>query len=192
MLGDLKVGQRLILGSGMLCLLAGLLAWIGYREINILRIQMESVPAMVSTRVMLNDWQGQTATNAARAAAILRSGDISLAELLAPEIKATSENISQLQKQIDALPMGEESKAAFAAVGTARKEYIAAREEALKLKREKSPEAAKVFDAKFYPALANYELAVQSFVDGLATDYIRKFALAKDESDRAVLWLAAC
>jgi len=38
---NLKIGQKLILGSGMLCVLAGALAWIGYREILILRAQLE-------------------------------------------------------------------------------------------------------------------------------------------------------
>jgi methyl-accepting chemotaxis protein len=192
MLNRMKVGHRLILGSGMLCVLAGLLAWIGYREIISLRTQMEAVPEMVTMRVTLGDWQGQTGTNAARAVAILRSNDPTLAEALAPEIAGTSENISALQKRIEAIAMLDESKAAFERVGAARKEYIAAREESIKAKKEKKADATQMFEAKFYPALANYELAVQEFVDSLATDYIRKFALAKDESDRAVLWLAGC
>ncbi|MGE5640314.1 MAG: hypothetical protein ACM30H_09470, partial [Clostridia bacterium] len=67
MLNRLKVGQKLILGSGMLCVLAGLLAWIGYQEILNLRKQLDAVPAMVTSRVTLSEWQGQTAVNAARA-----------------------------------------------------------------------------------------------------------------------------
>ena len=191
MLNNLRVGPRLIIGSAILCLLASLLAGIGYREIQKLRTQLDGVPEMVGIRVMLSDWQGNTGMNAARAVAILRSNDATLGDHLAADLKATSENISVLQKRIETLALSEESKAAFAAVGEARKGYIAAREETLKLKREKSPEATKVFDAKFFPALATYELAVQSFVDGLSTDYIRQYALARDESDQAILMLAA-
>jgi methyl-accepting chemotaxis protein len=192
MISNLKVGHRLIVGSGLLCVLAGALAFIGYREIQNLRAQLDAVPEMVSTRVMLNDWQGQTGKNAARAAAILRSSDPSLADILEPEMTATSQNISELQKRIDALSMSGEAKAAFESLGTARKDYIAAREAALKLKRAKSAEAARAFETQFLPALATYELATESFVDGLATDYIRQFSLAKERSDRAVLWLAGC
>jgi methyl-accepting chemotaxis protein len=129
--------------------------------------------------------------NAARSVSILRSNDPALGEALAPEIKSTSENITALQKQVEAFALGDESKAAFAAVSEARKEYITAREESLKAKRDKRADASQVFEAKFYPALANYELAVQQFVDALSTDSIRRFAVAKEESDRAVLWLAA-
>jgi methyl-accepting chemotaxis protein len=192
MINRLKVGQRLFLGSALLCLLAASVALIGYVQIQQLHVQLDGVPDMVGTRVMLSEWQGQTSTNAARAVAILKTTDNSLGEVLAPEMRTTSDNISVLQKRIENLKMSEEAKAAFAAVGEARKAYMAAREETLALKRQKSPEAAKVFDAKFYPALAAYELAVQSFVEGLETDSIRRFAVAKEESDRAVLWLAGC
>jgi methyl-accepting chemotaxis protein len=107
-------------------------------------------------------------------------------------MKTTSDNISVLQSRIEALKMSDESKGALAAVGEARKAYMAAREETLALKRQRSAEASKVFDAKFYPALAAYQLAVESFVEGLETDSIRRFAVAKEESDRAILWLAGC
>ena len=192
MLNRLKVGHKLLLGCGMLCLLAGLLAWIGYREIMMLRGQLENVPEMISTRVTLSEWQGQTGINAARAVAILRSTDPALADVLAPEIKETTLNISELQKRVEQLANTDETKAAFERVGAARKDYIAGRDESIKAKREKKADAGQVFEAKFYPALAAYELAVQEFVDSLSTDNIRRFATAKDESDRALLWLAAC
>jgi methyl-accepting chemotaxis protein len=192
MINRLKVGQRLFLGSAMLCVLAASVALIGYVQIQQLRVQLDGVPDMVGTRVMLSEWQGQTGTNAARAVAILKTSDSTLGETLAPEMKTTSENISVLQKRIESLKMSDEAKAAFAAVGEARKAYIAAREETLALKRQRSSEAAKVFDAKFYPALAAYELAVQSFVEGLETDSISRFELSKEESASAILWLAGC
>jgi methyl-accepting chemotaxis protein len=190
MFHNLKVGQRLVLGSGLLCILAGLLAWTGYREIQSLRHQLELVPEMVSTRVMLNDWQGNTQTNAARTVAILRSSDAKLADLLAADINATAENNLALQKRIEVLTLGDEAKAAFAQVATARDEFLAARDETLQAKRERAADAGRIFDTKFFPALANYDLAVESFVDSVATDYIRQQASAKEASDKAVLWLA--
>ena len=114
MFSKLKVGQRLFIGSALLCLLAALLAWIGYREIQQLRIELDGVPELVDTRVTLTSWQGQTATNAARALAILRTSDVGLAEQLAPAMKETSENISVLQGRIESLALGDEAKAALA------------------------------------------------------------------------------
>ena len=190
MMHSLKVGHRLVLGSGLLCILAGLLAWTGYREIQSLRTNLEAVPEMVGVRLMLNEWQGNTTLNAARTVAILRSTDPKLSELLAPEINTTGENNVALQNRIEGLKLSEEARAAYASVGTARGEFLSARDETLRLKRERSPDAARVFDTQFFPALANYELAVQSFVDSVATDYIREQAVAKEASDRAVLWLA--
>src|SRR5258708_21500786 len=86
----------------MLCLLAGLLAWIGYREIRSLRTQLDAVPEMIGTRVALSEWQGATATNAARVVAILKSNDVALGEFLSEDVKATSllrseEHTSELQ-----------------------------------------------------------------------------------------------
>ena len=190
MIKNLKVGQRLILGSGLLCVLAGLLAWTGYREIQSLRGKLDGVPEMVSTRVMLNDWQANSTLNAARTVAILRSSDPKLADLLAADINTTGENNLALQKRIETMQLSEEAKAAFSQIATAREEFLGARDETLQAKRDKAADAVRIFDTKFFPALANYELAVQSFVDGVATDYIREQALAKEASDRAVLWLA--
>src|SRR5882672_1053363 len=176
----------------MLCLLAGLLAWIGYREIQSLRTQLDAVPEMIGTRVALSEWQGATATNAARVVAILRSNDQALGELLAEDVKATSASISSLQKRIEAMPMSDDAKRSFGEVGNARAAYIAAREETIKLKREKNAEAAKLFDTKFYPALAGYELSVSTFVDDLSAKSIGELAVAREDADRGVLWLGAC
>jgi methyl-accepting chemotaxis protein len=190
MFQSLKVGQRLVLGSGLLCLLAGLLGWTGYREIQNLRAKLDATPEMVSVRLMLNEWQGNLTLNAARTVAVLRTTDPKLGELLAPDINNTGENNVALQKRIEGLKLSEEARAAYAGVATARDEFLVARDETLRLKRDKSADAQRVFDTQFFPALANYELAAQTFVDSVATDYIREQALAKEASDRAVLWLA--
>lgn len=186
----LKVGHRLVLGSGLLCLLAGLLGWTGYREIQSLRAKLDAVPQVVAVRLMLNEWQGNVTLNAARTVAILRSADPKIGELLAADIRKTGENQAALQERIERLRLSEEARAAYAAVTAARDEFLAARDETLRLKRERSPDAQRAFDTRFFPALAGYELAAQGFVDAVATDYIREQALAKEASDRAILWLA--
>jgi hypothetical protein len=54
MINRLKVGQRLFLGSAVLCLLAASVALIGYVQIQQLHVQLDGVPDMVGTRVMLS------------------------------------------------------------------------------------------------------------------------------------------
>ncbi|HLS87637.1 MAG TPA: methyl-accepting chemotaxis protein, partial [Burkholderiales bacterium] len=112
--------------------------------------------------------------------------------ILAPEIAATDEVNASMLREIESLRLSEESRAAFLQAAAARNGFLAARDEAIALKRDRSPEAGRYFDTKFYPALAAYDLAVQSFVDGVATDYIRKHSVAMQRSDRALLWLAGC
>ena len=62
----------------------------------------------------------------------------------------------------------------------------------LKAKRERNAEAAKALESRFYPALAEYELAMQTFIGDLSTRSVREVTLAKEESDRVTLWLASC
>ena len=188
---NLNIGKRLALGSGLLCLLAGLLAWTGYLQIASLRSQIEAVPGLLETRHALTEWQGLTSTNAGRTVAILRSSDAALVALMAADMKATSQRINELQKRIESLPLGESTRKLFSEVGTARSAYIAAREETLKLKRERDAAAAAVLDTKFAPALAAYQAAVQSFIDGYAAQYREQHAAAKLAADHGVLELGA-
>jgi methyl-accepting chemotaxis protein len=191
-LSRLKVGQRLVIGSGMLCVLAGVLTGIGYLEIRSLRARLDAVPEALSTRVALSQWQGETATNAARTIAILRSGDATLGERIEDDMKASAATIGLLYKRIEALPMSASAKQSFEAVSTARSAYVAARDEIVKAKRERGAEGTKALEGKFYPALAEYELAMQTFVGEFNARSMRDVTLAKDESDRATLWLVSC
>ena len=159
MLGKLKVGQRLVIGSALLCLLAGALAGIGYREIATLRVQLQAALEAIGNRAALREWQGSVATNAARTVAILRSDDPKLAERLADDIKSTTATVDGLQQRIESMTMSANARGSLQAVATARAEYLAALEQALKLKAERSADAAKVFDRLEMPVLI--EIATQ-------------------------------
>src|SRR5689334_4241393 len=104
MFKNLRIGTRFALASAMLCVLTAMLAGIAYWQIASLRGQMEEVPALIELRLAMAEWQGETAVNAARTAAILRSDDDTLGGHLAADMKASSARISELQKRIEALP----------------------------------------------------------------------------------------
>jgi methyl-accepting chemotaxis protein len=192
MLGKLKVGQRLVIGSAMLCLLAGVLAGIGYREIASMRGQLQAALEAMGNRAALREWQGSVSTNAARTVAILRSDDLKLGERLADEMKATTATLDGLQQRIESMSMSANARGSLEAVATARAEYLAARDQALKLKGERSADAANFLESQFSPALANYELAMSTFIGDFSVRAVRDITLANEESERAIAWLGAC
>jgi len=191
MLSRLNIRARFALASIVLCALAALLAFTGYWQIRSLRAQVDDIPELLEVRLAMAAWQGETAANAARTVAILRSDDAELAGALAPEMKAASARISELQKRIEALPLDEAAKKRFAAIGPARAAYIAAREETLKIKRQSSDAAHVAFDARFAPALAAYQAAVNDFIEGYAVEYREEHAVARSAAGRGLAGLAA-
>jgi methyl-accepting chemotaxis protein len=191
MLGRLNIRARFALASVVLCTLAGLLAFTGYWQIHSLRAQVDDIPELLEVRLVMAGWQGETAANAARTVAILRSDDPELAGALALEMKAASARISELQKRIEALPLDEASKKRFAAIGAARAAYVTARDDTLKIKQQSSDAAHVAFDARFAPALADYQKAVQEFIEGYAAEYREEHAAARRAAGRGVTGLAA-
>jgi methyl-accepting chemotaxis protein len=128
MMKSMKLGARMaavfaVLGA-MVVGLAGLGGW----QITAMRSHADGLTGLMNVRVLLTQWQAQTALNAARTAAALQSDDEKLADALAAAMKETSAKISELQKQIEALPLSAEERKAFEAVGDARKGYIASRD----------------------------------------------------------------
>jgi methyl-accepting chemotaxis protein len=191
MFRNMTIAQRFALGGVALCVLAGIIAWMGYRQLDGMRVRLDAVPAAVEVRTALQQWQGETAANAARTVAILRSTDSSLGEKLAADMKATSARISELQKRIEALPLSAESRKSFEEIGVARSAYIAAREEMLKLKRERDAGADAFFNARFSPALGKYQSEVREFVEAYTADGLAEHAAAMKASEHDTLVRAA-
>src|SRR3954447_16998462 len=145
----------------MVLIIAALSAW----QITVLGRELNALTDLMNVRDSLARWQGHTSVNAARTVAALQSADTALGDRLAPSMKETSAKISTVQKTIEELSLGEQERRMFADVGEARKAYIAARDEAFKLKKSDADAAAKVFDSKFTPALKAYEGAVAAFIE---------------------------
>ncbi|HEX2009897.1 MAG TPA: methyl-accepting chemotaxis protein, partial [Roseateles sp.] len=110
-------------------------------------------------------WRGLTEANAARAAAGILSSDAAVAQTFKPQIEATTASISEMQKELEALAGSDEEQAAMARIADTRKAYIAARNEASKLKAEGQVEAsAAALQGKMMPAIATYLDAQAGFV----------------------------
>jgi methyl-accepting chemotaxis protein len=110
-------------------------------------------------------WAGLTEANAARVVAGLLASDAGVAAALRPDVEATTARISELQKTLEALATTPDEKKALEVVAETRKAYIAARNEAAKLKADGNTDAAlAALDAKVKPAVAAYLQAQGAFV----------------------------
>ena len=121
--------------------------------------------------------------------AILTSDDQALGEKLAPAMKETTARISVIQKRIEEMPLAAADGERFAAIGEARKKYIAVRDELFKPRKSGDERAAAAFNEKFTPALKGYERAVASFVEGYAQAQLEKHAAAQAASARMLMML---
>jgi methyl-accepting chemotaxis protein len=162
----LTIIQRLWLPTAILALLV--VAMTTLSSIRTMRSQEHSNQLQQAQQRKLVDaqaWAGLTQANAVRTVAGLQSSDDKLVELLKPEMNATSARISELQKSIEALATDDDEKAVLAEVASARKDYIAARDEARKRRVEGDAEGAKaLLTSKVQPAVEKYVGLQQKFV----------------------------
>ncbi len=110
-------------------------------------------------------WAGLTESNVQRVVASVVGADAAVAQHFAPAIKATTAQINDLQKDIEALADSAPEQAQLARVGAARKTYIAAREAAVALRGKGDPAAAQQqLQTVVLPAVAAYLDEQRKFV----------------------------
>ena len=110
-------------------------------------------------------WRGLTETNAARNAAAILSSDPAVAAAMKPDIAATTQKISEIQKSLEALATSDAEKAAMATIAQSRAAYIAVRTEAGKIKSDGDvPAAVDLVKSRMLPAVATYLEAQHAFV----------------------------
>ncbi len=110
-------------------------------------------------------WRGLTEANASRVQAGLAANDNAVADAMKADIARTTETISGIQKQLEALADGDDDKAAMARIAERRQAYIAARNEASKLKSGGDVAAAhRALREKVVPVIEQYLVAQQEFV----------------------------
>ena len=87
-------------------------------------------------------WNGLTELNSARNHAMIVSNDPAVTAALKDPTEATSKDVSELQKQLEALPFTEADKAQLAKIGELRKKVIDSRTRARKLRTHARAQAA--------------------------------------------------
>jgi len=191
MLSHMKIRTRMGAIFGLLALGVVIIALSAAWQITVLQTHLRNVPRLLDMRAATTQWQGETAVNAARMLAVLQSDDVALSERLAPQMKETSARISAIQKQIEEMPLSASVRERLAAVSSARKNYIDARDDTLKLKKAGSTDAVGTFETRLKPALATYEKAVGAFVQAYAEEQLSAHTAAERASTQILEIVAA-
>ncbi len=162
----LKIAAKLWLFIVIILTLLTTIAGVGLaRSASILaegRAQQELAYKMVQ---VVTRWNGLTETNATRTHATIASSDATIATTFKEPIAATTNAISEIQKQLDVLPFTDADKAQLTKIADLRKAMIALREKAITAKAGgNQEEAAKILEASYLPAMSSYIAAQKELV----------------------------
>ncbi len=149
----LKIGARLTLGFGIVLLLTLSITivalWRLHNSTSAMRAMMD-VP--LRKERLVADWYRNIHTAVRRVTAIARSSDPSLAQFFAQDQTESTHESSEYQKTIESLLSDEEEKRLFEETSALRAQYMAQRNEVMRLKSEgKFAEANKALDEQVVP-----------------------------------------
>ncbi len=162
----LRMAQKLWLAVLLIVLM--LLAVVGfaaYRSAAV-QAQSDSVGREMDSRVQAAlRWTGLTETNAARTQALIVSNDPAVEAEFKDLISATSAQITEVQKSLEAMALSDADKVQMAKIAEARKLMIDLRGQARKLKADNQQEQAVTLIKQSYnPAVAAYITTLRDFV----------------------------
>jgi len=165
-LNRLKIATKLWVFIGLVLALLTSIAGVGLaRSAGILaegRAQQEVAYKMVQ---VVTRWAGLTETNAARNLAIIISTDPAIAAAFKDPVNVTTKDISEMQKQLEALPLTDADRAQLQKIGEFRKNVISSREKARAARTEgKADEAMQLMSAQFLPAMNAYAASQQELL----------------------------
>ncbi|MBZ8142762.1 hypothetical protein CLD22_23060 [Rubrivivax gelatinosus] len=130
-LSSFKIGTRLGLSFASLLVLMAVTTAVGIYELRRIGTLSAERDVAVAHAADFERWQGHVQLNLARALAVAASGfQAGTASVIEPQMKSTSEQISKLQKALEASAEDPAEKAAFEDVATKRKTYVGLRKQA--------------------------------------------------------------
>ncbi len=166
MLQRLKMSHKLWLAvAAIVVLLTAVVGFSGARSAST-RAQSDAIlDAVVQRHDAVVTWAGLTETNAVRTLALVLSEEPAVQAEFKDAITATSQQISAVQKSLEALNLSEREKAQMVKIAAARKNMAEQRAQARKLKSDGQVEQAVAFVRQSYnPASAAYLQTLRDFV----------------------------
>ncbi|MEK8029082.1 methyl-accepting chemotaxis protein [Pseudaquabacterium rugosum] len=164
---NLRLSTKMWLPAGinllLLVIIAGVVAARTSHQIEQSNASLQSIQERLHDATQ---WQGLTASNVARVVAVASSGDAEVEKLLKPAIAETKNAVDAVQKRIEAAATTDEEKAALDRVSAARKAYIAAREETVKLRAAGDQAAAlALLNGRMADTVKAYTSAQQAYTE---------------------------
>ena len=185
---NLRIGARLGMAfAAVLAISLGMVA-VGVTQMRGLTALNARSDAAAGRVAHLERWSGAVQVNLTRAMTLAAAGYPPAASAyLDPLMKATSEQISVLQKDVEADVGTPEAKALFDAVGARRKAYVDARAKVAEtFKAGRAEEASRLVDSTMAPGAAAYldaigqlKAAAQQESDALTADMAQRAQAAQ-------------
>jgi methyl-accepting chemotaxis protein len=165
-LNNIRLAAKLWLATGLIVL--GLCAVIGYAAVRSAQDRAASASLLeeLSTKTKLaNRWAALTETNAARSQAVLLSSDAAVEVGLKDPIAATSAQIGEIQKSIEATNLTAADRAQLEKIANNRKAVLETRAAAMKLRADaKLEEVIATINNQYKPAMDAYQKSQRDFV----------------------------
>jgi len=161
-LNNLKIGTRLMLGFGLVLALLVLIVSTAFLRMVHAQSDMEAANEYGRRAALAERWVANTNLNISRTVAIAKAAGLPDVETYyRPFIKATSAEISEIQKQLEAVASGDQAKALMATIAEKRKAYIETREKMYELlKASDQPAVDALMKEKLLPASETYLAAM--------------------------------
>src|SRR5690606_10160178 len=188
---NMRIGNRLALGFGIVLALAVLTGGLGIWQLQALHAanqQMMEVP--LAKERMISDWYRNLTNGVNRTIAIAKSTDPSLGPYFSKETAAATSASAELQKKIIPLLKADAEKELFQQIMDQRAIYLSTRDAMTRQKVAGNPEEARrIFENEFIPGARKYQSLVEELVESQRQymDKTSEAISASNQSSRRVI-----
>ncbi len=160
----MTVGTRLGLGFGLVLLMLALVVMVGIHSLQgVGNLSRKMVTDVLVKERLVTEWHSLTDVNGARTMAVVENPDPAVQARLDGPIKANSQRISDIQKELAALQKNDAEAMLYADIAARRDAYRAAREAVFKEKKAGNLDAArKIAGERLEPGLTAYLGAIKT------------------------------
>ncbi|MBC7513583.1 MAG: MCP four helix bundle domain-containing protein [Herminiimonas sp.] len=160
----MKVGTRLGFGFGLVLLMLAVVAMVGIHSLQgVGNLSQKMVTDVLVKEHLVSEWHSLTDVNGARTMAVVDNPDPAVQARLDGPIKANSQRISDIQKELATLEKNAAEAPLYADITTRREAYRAARDAVFKEKKANDLDAArKSASERLQPALTAYLGAINT------------------------------
>lgn len=187
-MNHLKIGTRLGLAFGLILLITALIATVGVWRLSTLKeatVRISSVE--IERNELAMDWKAAIDLNWVRASAALKTSDAGYIASLGAEMAATTKEVTEGQKKLEALMQSAKSQELLAKVAAERKVYVDARAKLLERKKA-GEEVFALVDSELRPLAQNYIKSLED-VTQYTHDELRAFEASVLSAAVASQWV---